>query len=291
MVTKELSRMNDYFARYLLGQRGNEPLLLSFINSVMRDSNLSEFQSVTIRNPYNLKEHAAESETIVDVKATMSSGETVIVEIQVRGNKAFFSRALEYWAKNYRSEKLELKNGEKVNVLAPVISINLLAFELFKSTELSHTTHMIHCCETGTVSTKDLLMHFIELPKDFCGVQEQELKTWLTYFGSTNFEKDKTMIAEKGAVFKKAVGDYEYFRSDKDLVSEYEKREIYISGEARMRQVEREEGRQEGIEQGREEGIEQGIVQVAKSALKEGLDITTIEKLTGLTPEEIRTMK
>ncbi len=276
MIKKEISRMNDYFARYLLGQKGNEHLLLSFINSVMRDSGQAEFTSVSVRNPYNLKEHAAESETIVDVKAITSSGETVIVEVQIKGNKAFFSRALEYWAKNYRTEKIELQNGEKTSVLAPVISINLLAFKLFESTELSHTTHMIHCCETGSISTNDLLMHFIELPKDFYGVQEQELKTWLVFFGSKNFEKDKTMIAEKGLVFKKAVGDYEYFRSDEDLVSEYEKREIYISGEARMRQVEREEGAHEKA------------VEMAKSMKVDKIDIATIAKYTGLSEEEIK---
>ncbi len=311
MNNKEISRMNDYFARYLLGQRENEPLLLNFINAVMRDNDLEEFASVTVTNPYNLKEHSTESETIVDVKAITSSGEKVIIEVQVQGNKTFFDRVLEYWARTYRAERIKNENGIEVRRFMPVISINIVDFTMFDDIDFAHTSHMIHCVQNKKVSNDKLEIHFLELPKMHMAVKEDELKTWLSYFGSKDFEREKDVIAMRGEVFKKAVGDYEYFVSDSDLISEYEKREIFLNGQAAALDYERYEARQEGLKEGRaegrvqghaeghKEGLEQGIVQgvlqekikLAKSALAKGLEIQTIVELTGLSEQEIKNLQ
>ncbi len=303
MSTRELSRMNDYFARYLLGRQGNEVLLLNFINAVMRDSGRQEFVSVSIQNPYNLKEHIAERESIVDVKALTHSGEMVIIEVQVKGNTSFFGRVLEYWAKNFKTEKYETEDGEKGERLSPVISINLLSFTLFPDIEYAHTSHMIHCCQTKTITSDKLEIHFLELPKAFSRVKEHELETWLRYFGSNNFETEKDVISMQGDIFKKAVVDYEYFKADKNMVSEYEKREIYLSGQYQMISLERLEARKEGlalglaegIQKGLEKGIEQGLeqganqkaIEIAKRSLKEGLSLEIVSKISGLTEEEV----
>jgi len=42
-----------------------------------------------------------------------------------------------------------------------------------------------------------------------------------------------------------------------------------------------------GLEKGKDEGIIQGKIDVAKNALKEGLDIDLLVKITGLSKEEI----
>ncbi len=291
MSNKEISRMNDYFARYLLGQRRNEDLLLNFINAVMRDSDLEEFSSVTVINPYNLKEHASEAETIVDVKGVASSGEKVLIEVQVRGNKTFFDRVLEYWARGYRAERVKTENGEEVRRFMSVISINIVDFTMFDDTDFAHTSHMIHCVQNKKVTSDKLEIHFLELPKMHTLVKEDELKTWLSYFGSKDFEREKELIAMRGEVFKKAVGDYEYFVSDSDLISEYEKREMYLNGQSVMLQYERQEGLKEGLAEGIEKGTLDAKLDMAKSALAKGFDAQTIAELTGLSKEEILTLE
>ena len=50
----------------------------------------------------------------------------------------------------------------------------------------------------------------------------------------------------------------------------------------------REEGREEGIKQGIEQGAEQRNIAIAKSMLKDNLDISTISRYTGLSEEIIR---
>jgi len=57
----------------------------------------------------------------------------------------------------------------------------------------------------------------------------------------------------------------------------------------------RREGIIEGIEQGTKQGLEQGSrqekIEIAKNMLNENMDIEIISKVTGLTKEEIETLK
>ena len=120
---KYFNTLNDYFVRYLFSDKGSEIILLDFINSIMIDSNMKTFRSLEILTPFNYKESYQDKETIVDVKCITHNGSVVIIEIQLQGNSRFPERILYYWASNY--SKL-LKQGEKYDVLTPVISINLL---------------------------------------------------------------------------------------------------------------------------------------------------------------------
>jgi len=67
--TVNIRPYTDIFVRYLLGDEKNSDLLLSFINAVNKNLDLPEIKSVTIRNPYNLREIARDKETVLDIKA------------------------------------------------------------------------------------------------------------------------------------------------------------------------------------------------------------------------------
>lgn len=85
----EVNKLNDYFIRYFFGLKGNEDLLLSFINAIMIDSNFETFVSVDILNPFNISEKAGNKESIVDLKAITEEGIIVIIEIQTYSTKIF----------------------------------------------------------------------------------------------------------------------------------------------------------------------------------------------------------
>ena len=53
----------------------------------------------------------------------------------------------------------------------------------------------------------------------------------------------------------------------------------------------REEGLKEGREKGRAEGVKQNSFDIAKRMLEKGIDIETISELTGLTAEEVSSLK
>ena len=58
-----------------------------------------------------------------------------------------------------------------------------------------------------------------------------------------------------------------------------------------LAEIFREEGKEEGILKGMEKGIEvgakQGKIEVAKNAIREGMELGLISKLTGLPKKEI----
>ena len=55
MNKKHFNQLNDYFVRYLFTDKGSEPLLLDFINSVMINADMKTFKSLEILNTFNLK--------------------------------------------------------------------------------------------------------------------------------------------------------------------------------------------------------------------------------------------
>ena len=141
----------------------------------MISADMKTFKSVEILNPFNLKRHYKDKETIVDVpkgrraKCITKNGTVVIVEIQLANSLRFPERILSqhagsryYWASNY--SKL-LNKGEQYDDLTPVISINLLNFNLSKKNDNVHSCYMIYDTKSRRLLTDHLQIHMIELKK------------------------------------------------------------------------------------------------------------------------------
>ena len=284
--------------RYLFSSPDSNPILLDFINSIMLDSNMKTFRSVEILTPFNYKENYQDKETIADVKCITQNGTVVIIEIQLQGNSRFPERILYYWASNY--SKL-LKHGEKYDTLTPVISINLLNFNLDDDDSI-HSCYMIYDSNNRRLLTDHLQIHILELKKFKYNSLEPDLNCWLKFF--TMKEKDNKEVIMSELVKEKTIMEevqkrYNNFIKNRLMMNEYDKREAYLYGNQIMLEEERrlgiEEGLKKGIEQGIEKGIEQGIEQgeknkainIAKSLKKSGLDNKFISDNTGLSLEEV----
>ena len=269
----EVKKLNDFFIRYFFGLKGDEDLLLSFINAIMIDSNFATFVSVDILNPFNLSEKANNKESIVDLKAVTEDGIIVIIEIQTYSTKNFFERTLYYWSKNYSSV---LKKGEDYPELKPVISINLIDDILFDKTDnRMHTCYLLKEKNTNKILTDHIQLHYVEIPKfDENSDVKKELKNWILFLKS-NKEEDMSQLLKEDTIFEKAINKYNYFTDNEDLLNEYDRREAYLVYQHSLMRGSREEGREEGRKL------------IAKGMKKDGADINLISKYTGLTIEEI----
>ena len=269
----EVKKLNDYFIRYFFGLKGDEDLLLSFINAIMIDSNFATFVSVDILNPFNMSEKAGNKESIVDLKAITEDGIIVIIEIQTYSTKNFFERTLYYWSKNYSNV---LKKGEEYPELKPVISINLIDDILFDITDnRMHTCYLLKEKNSNKILTDHIQMHYVEIPKfDKDADIKTELKNWILFLKS-NKEEDMSQLLKEDTIFEKAINKYNYFTDNEDLLNEYDRREAYLVYQHSLMRGSREEGREEGRKL------------IAKGMKKDGADINLISKYTGLTIEEI----
>ena len=291
LMTKQIkyfNPLNDYFIRYLFTDKGSsETILLDFINSIMINANMKIFRSVEILTPFNLKKNRNLKETIVDVKCITQNGSVVIIEIQLQGNSRFPERILYYWAVNY--SKL-LKHGERYDELTPVISINLLNFNLDKTKNI-HSCYMLYEMNNKKLLTDHLQIHIIELKKFKKNVLSKDLNYWLKIFTSKNLEVSMSEIVKEKPIMEEVQKKYNNFVKSRLMMMEYEKKEAYLYGNQIMLDEERRLGKEEGIKEGIEQGIEQGIERekysLAKNMKKENIDINIISKVTGLSIEKI----
>ena len=299
MKNKPFNSLNDYFVRYFFTDKGGEKVLLDFINAVMISANMKTFKSVEILNPFNLKKNYSDKETIVDVKCITKNGTVVIIEVQLSGNSRFPERILYYWSTNY--SKL-LKKGEGYEDLTPVISINLLNFNLNKKDSNVHSCYMIYDTKNKRLLTDHLQIHIIELKKfKFKNNNlSKDLNYWLGFFTTKNMEEYMSEIVKEKPIMEEAHKRYNNFIRSRLMMSEYEKKEIYQYDKQIMLKDERREGIKEGIKKGKLEGMKKGKLEglkegriseqisMATAMKKDGADINLISKYTGLTIDEIK---
>ena len=288
MNNKPFNPLNDYFIRYFFTDKGGEKVLLDFINAVMISADMKTFKAVEILNPFNLKKHYKDKETIVDVKCITKNGTVVIIEVQLSGNSRFPERILYYWAYNY--SKL-LKKGEQYDDLTPVISINLLNFNLSKKNDNFHSCYMIYDTKNKNLLTDHLQIHMIELKKFKFGVRgnmpaeapdnnlSKDLNYWLGFFTTKNMEAYMSEIVKEKPIMEEAHKRYNNFIRSRLMMSEYEKKEIYQYD----KQIMLKDERRKGIK----EGIKERNYAIAKSLKNSGLDNKFISEHTGLSVEEI----
>ncbi len=192
---------------------------------------------------------------------------------------------LEYWVQNFtmqadESRKLALeKEDESLRRPKRIISIAIVDFIMFPELKDAHTVHKICNMKNGKASTDLLELHVLELPKAVETIKNENLALWSIFFGSKNFEEDKLMLAEKNTALKKAVNDYDFFREDRDFVSEYEKHEIYLTGIAMMKA--------EAISEGHAEGKIDSKNEIAMNLISMGLPIEQISQATGLSLKDL----
>ena len=96
ITVDNINRINDCYIRYLFSEKGNERIILSFINSVMKNMHFKTFVKAEILNPFNLAKYLEAKESVMDIKCITDSGEVVIIEIQSQGNIEFIYRSLFY---------------------------------------------------------------------------------------------------------------------------------------------------------------------------------------------------
>ena len=285
MNKKHFNALNDFFVRYFFTDKGGEKVLLDFINAVMISADMKTFKAVEILNPFNLKRNYKDKETIVDVKCITKNGTVVIIEVQLSGNSRFPERILYYWASNY--SKL-LKKGEQYDDLTPVISINLLNFNLTKKdsaksgqTPNVHSCYMTYDTKNKRLLTDHLQIHMIELKKFKFKDNNlpKDLNCWLGFFTNKDMEAYMSEIVKEKPIMEEAHKRYNNFIRSRLMMTEYEKKELYQYD----KQITLEDKRREG----KLEGIKERNYSIAKTLKQMNMDNASISKATGLSIKEV----
>ena len=278
----------DYAFKRVFGKNGNESILKDLLESILN----IEIKSITIQNPEIPKNMRDGKVGVLDVRAELNGDEITEVEMQVQDQHNIDKRSPTYLTKIYSDQ---LKEGEQYIEVKKVVVINILNFDYYKRNSYHSVARMMfeeskenEKVDLGYIvedkyATKDLEMHFIELPKfrKKDPDMSNKLEQWLCLICN---EEDKIKMAEsKNEEIEKAKKELE------KLAMNPEDRELY---ELRLKAIRDEMNiRYSGYIDGMAEGKAEEKTQIARNLLKENVNIEFISKVTGLNPEEIEKLK
>ena len=279
-----LNRLNDIFFKYLLGSEERKNYTLNFLNTTLDLSGKDMFTDLTFADKEKLPQVADGKLTILDILAITDKGTRVNIEVQVCKDRYMAERALYYWSRIYSTQ---LQNKESYAKLNKVISIILMDFDFFEHYKAEfHQLYQI----TNEVHPQDRLtehfeMHFIELEKiHYADIKKlKRSDRWIAYLSKKTSDNDRKELTEMDSILKDVAESEDKFVSDLQLWREYEAREKAIKDE----QSHLLTARLDGMEEGKAENQQA----TARRFLKLGLDCETVAAGTGLSIEEVQSLK
>ncbi|MFG3817471.1 Rpn family recombination-promoting nuclease/putative transposase [Limnothrix redekei] len=132
----------DFGFKRIFASPNSSPILKSLLNALIYDGQL-RIQDLEILDPYQQPEIPDSKLSILDVKAQLDDGSTVIIEMQVAKVEAFIQRILYNTTKAYASQlgrgKYYLGRGKYYWDLRPVIAVTITDFILFDDPEVDQS--------------------------------------------------------------------------------------------------------------------------------------------------------
>ena len=239
--------LNDVLFKFIFGKEERKQITIDFLNAVLNPSLGHTIQDLQFSNTEMSPEHDHDKLTRLDVACVLDSGEQVDVEVQVANEKNMARRTLYYWSQMYL---MSLPAGKTYRNLKPCITINLVNFSILPQ-EDPHAVYGIYNPTNEHQLTKDLAIHFLEIPK--YAKQEKKpilemskMERWLAYFANQLDRKGKEELAMSEAAIQNAMEAARIF------LNNTAERRLYINREmARMdRESQLEEAHEEGLEEG-----------------------------------------
>jgi predicted transposase/invertase (TIGR01784 family) len=244
-------------------------------------------------------------DTFLDVKAILSNGKRIIIEMQVLNVEGFEKRILFNAAKEYSNQ---LNAGEHHAMLSPVIALTITDFILFKDAicgvafdkVISYFKLREKEKEKYIKYSDDVELIFIELPKFKKSIEEIEgiTEKWI-YFMKNAGKLDyiPETLAQDNEI-KKAFDILNTAGMTEEELNEQRNRHTFIQMQKdilkeAMTAHEKgiKKGKVEGLKEGEIKGEMKGKVEIAKNLLKAGFEIDAIVTLTGLNQREIEDIR
>ena len=283
---------NDYVFKRIFGKGGNEKILKSLLEAILR----IEIQKIEIKNPEIPKETIDEKLSILDIKAEINDNTIIDIELQVGNTTAIERRLVVYNAKLIAGEIKVSEKYQKAKDTIVICIINdnvvkrnaYLSLAMLKYEETEEIRYVNMEYEKEEEYLTDMVKYYIiELPK-FKKKKPKVadlLEKWLYVIGG-----DRKMMEEckkENEEIKEAVEQLTQMSAD-----EYE-RELYeIRERSRLTyNTEMYEARRKGLEEGIEKGEKESKLKIAKKLLERKMSTQEIAEITGLKEEEIEKMK
>jgi len=283
---KFLDMKTDFAFKKVFGSDESQPILISFLNSILYKDDVVKIKTLTIVDPYNIPMLKGMKDTFVDVKAVLDNDTKVIIEMQVLSHEGLEKRILLNAAKNY---SIQLEKGDNYTLINPVIALTIVNFDMFSETKNYISKFKLLEKEQFIEYSDDLELIFVELPKftksfeELDGIEDEWI--WFVKDSGSMEYVPKTLSKEVQIAFDNS---NEANMSREELEVQHKKLEFTLIQRGSISQA-LKQGMEQGIEQGIEQGKKENSLKIAKSLIgllgneviaeKTGLSIKEIEKL------------
>ncbi len=304
-------RLNDKFFKFAFGRPDHKLLFLDLVNAIVFPDGKNAFVDINFVDREFSPLRVDGKECRLDIVGILDGGEQINIETQVCNEGDYEKRSVCNWSVVHFTQ---LARGMMYIETKKTITINILAFDLFKSEPHFRNSFSIRNDESGTLLCEDLCIIYLEIAKYKRANRKpiNKLERWMAYFAGLEGE-EMAQIAEKEPMINTAIDIEKMFLMDhmqrlayvmswKDMMYEANRERRYQLGEEKALKRGLEEGLQkglkQGLEQGLEEGLEQGLEQgellarqeMARTMLGEALPPELISKFTGFSKEEIEAL-
>ena len=233
---RKVKPLNDFIFKKIFGEKGNEDILIAFINAVLKRTKKEQIVEVEIIDNKQLtKELILDKTGIIDVRAKTSKGENIDIEVQLTDQGNMDKRTLFYWGKMYIEN---IKQGQDYTSLEKVITINILDFEFLGTESYQSSFHLWEDIEKDYMLTDVVEIHFLELPKfrkkkdkDY---RENAIERWLMFLEKDTPETTLKELMSLDTAIEKAEQKIEYLSSDEETMRIYYERERSLHERANM---------------------------------------------------------
>lgn len=233
---RKVKPLNDFIFKKIFGEKGNEDILISFINAVLKRTNEEPIAEIEIIDNKQLTKDIINDKTgIIDVRARTVKGENIDIEVQLTDQGNMDKRTLFYWGKMYLEN---IKQGEDYTSLEKVITINILDFDYLKTESYQSSFHLWEDVEKDYMLTDMVEIHFIELPKfrrkQNKNYKDNSIERWLAFLEKDIPEATLKELMDLEPAIKKAEKRIEYLSSDEETMNIYWERERSLHERANM---------------------------------------------------------
>ena len=271
----------DFVFKKIFGTEKNKPILINFLNAVIKPT--TPIKDVEIKNNDIDKDFIEDKFSRLDVKATTSNKEHINIEIQVKNEYNMIQRTLYYWSKMYSEQ---IQNRDNYSKLERTVCINILNFKYLKNDKY-HNAYRLKEITSNEELTDLQEIHFIELPK-FNEIGNTEyvenvekmdaLEKWLEFLVEPESNTVRQLELSNEEI-KLAKSELYRLSMDSKEREQYNMREKAIYD------------RISALENAEAKGKIERELELVKASLNQGLEISLISKITGLSKEEILKIK
>lgn len=301
----------DWAIKRLLRQKANFDVLEGFLTVFIGE----EVKIVEILESEGNQQTQDDKFNRVDIKARNSKGEIILVEVQNTSELYYLERIL-YGVAKAITEHIHL--GDTYKEVKKVYSISILYFDIGKGADYLyvgqnkfigvHTNDqlVITAKEKGALVQKSPAEIFPEYilvrVNEFDKVAVTPLEEWVAYLKSGVIKENTTAPGLQEARKKLqyySMTDAERYAYDEHLNAVMIQNDVLGNAREEGLAEGRAEGLTQGLTQGRAEGLTQGRAEgraeakkdIVKSMLSNGLSVEQAAKYSGLTVEEVESIK